>query len=71
MEFRTFAEAQLAEEIRRLSTGGAIISAVDTDVSGKPCHAMPCTHKDDFKFFICIIWVLNVAVYLSTMYMIQ
>eukprot|EP01084_Bolivina_argentea_P041998 77525_1 len=32
MEFRTFAEAQLAEEIRRLSTGGAIISAVDTDV---------------------------------------
>ncbi len=42
MEFRTFAETQLAEEIRRLSTGGAIISVPDTAVPlGKPYHAIP------------------------------
>ncbi len=43
MEFRTFAETKLAEEIRRLSAGGAIISAVDNDVLGKPCTSLHAT----------------------------
>ncbi len=50
MEFRTFAETQLAEEIRRLSTGGAIISVPGTSAAlGKPCHAIVhyCFARED------------------------